>query len=1005
MRVLFLETDAPVQEECAALAWLRGRENVIFDTARATSIAPGDARLAEADVVWLHAADRVPELSAPAIAALRDRVLQRGGGLLLTLLATPLVTALGLEPLPPNDVGVSVWHHDADPLWTDAFRDWPDYPHVRGMQGWGRHPLFDDLGRGTFTWRATEGERVAGATYVAPRLPRGRVIAVDRAYVALDADRAIAWEYTLGGGRVLCIGAHLLFAAPDRSLSAQRDLVAANALRLLGRRAPVAESWWPDRGAPLLPLGDGAVPPGRFGPRLPASADPITLTSLARDDDPFTLAGRRALAVGAERSGLAEVWVHPMCVLSGGIDIRIDGEEPAVRSVELSPTQVVRHLHTRSRFVEEHLFVAHDIGAVVLEYRWRRLGGSRAELDAPRLELRFRAPLRLEWPIPADALRPLRVASMAGGDATAVSVIGRDDRFRALVNVEGRAAVTVHEDDAAPRLVVAGSLGECLRVSWVGGIAGRAGIARAVRAIERAGVRELAARRLAHQAALREERFSLRSPSASLDTAIEWAKVRLDSFVATTPGVGTGLMAGYAATRPGWGESRPGFAWYFGRDACWSALALLAAGEFASARAALEFLGAWQDITGKIPHEVTTSGAVHYDAADATPLWLYLAARYAAWSGDADTVRALWPRVRLALDYVRSTDRDGDGLPENTGIGHGWIEQGPLGGGAVTSYVAAIWIRALESVGALAAVMGDAEVEARCAADARRARRAFDDRLLDPDTGLHALHIDAAGARLAELTALSAVPIALGVVAPARAAHALDALDAAALAAPWGVRMLPADHPLFRPTAYHAGAVWPLYTGWMALAEFHAHRAEQGLRALMANALLCYDRAKGAFDEVLHGTELRGAGVCPDQAWSAAMVLLPVVDGLLGARPDAMRRRIELTPHWPREWTGATVRHLRVGDASLDLEATEGCLVRGVPHDGVAYRLRATPAGALTVVLEHPVGGRRVHRVLVDGEEVETVRCGTPECPHVRATLWLAGASEVQFVGDPIGAR
>src|SRR2546423_10097949 len=131
--------------------------------------------------------------------------------------------------------------------------------------------------------------------------------------------------------------------------------------------------------------------------------------------------------------------------------------------------------------------------------------------------------------------------------------------------------------------------------------------------------------------------------------------------------------------------------------------------------------------------------------------------------------------------------------------------------------------------------------------------------------------------------------------------------------------MLPRAHPLYAPNAYHAGAVWPLYTGWSALAAYETHRAGHAFRLLLANALLCYDRAKGAFDEVLHGDELRAAGVCPDQAWSAAMVVLPVVQGMLGARPDAPHHRLRLTPHWPREWTTASVRGLRVGGTRVGL--------------------------------------------------------------------------------------
>ena len=76
-------------------------------------------------------------------------------------------------------------------------------------------------------------------------------------------------------------------------------------------------------------------------------------------------------------------------------------------------------------------------------------------------------------------------------------------------------------------------------------------------------------------------------------------------------------------------------------------------------------------------------------------------------------------------------------------------------------------------------------------------------------------------------------------------------------------------------------------------------------------------------------------------------------------------------------------------------------MVDGVAYEGVRYRLRCTPAGALTVLLEHPLAGRSFERVLADGAAVPAEHCGTPGCPHVRIGVWLSGAREVQFVGRP----
>jgi hypothetical protein len=131
--------------------------------------------------------------------------------------------------------------------------------------------------------------------------------------------------------------------------------------------------------------------------------------------------------------------------------------------------------------------------------------------------------------------------------------------------------------------------------------------------------------------------------------------------------------------------------------------------------------------------------------------------------------------------------------------------------------------------------------------------------------------------------------------------------------------MLPVGDPMFKETGYHNGSVWPLFTGWASLAEYLHGRGEQGFAHLKANASLAFARQKGAFDEVLHGLEERSAGVCGDQAWSASMVVQPLVEGLLGVEPDAARGRLTVAPRLPASWDGMLVEGLRCGGTTFDL--------------------------------------------------------------------------------------
>ncbi|MBC7895928.1 MAG: hypothetical protein H7066_10985, partial [Cytophagaceae bacterium] len=89
MRVLFVAGNERGAEERQARAWL-ARENGSDLRSNAITVdAIANQDLDDIDVVWVHAGAAVPVLSAGAIARLTTYH-RGGGGVLLTLLATPL---------------------------------------------------------------------------------------------------------------------------------------------------------------------------------------------------------------------------------------------------------------------------------------------------------------------------------------------------------------------------------------------------------------------------------------------------------------------------------------------------------------------------------------------------------------------------------------------------------------------------------------------------------------------------------------------------------------------------------------------------------------------------------------------------------------------------------------------------------------------------------------------------------------------------------------------------
>ena len=979
MRLVVLVPAGNDREGEAAAEWARAGG---YDLQQQSLGRGGAPVLTTDDVVWCHAGTRVPLLPQEWQVCL-EKWVESGGRLLLSLLATPLAAHLGAPYEWPNVSLPAPWHDADDSLWPEDFRTWPDFPHIRGAQGWGEHPLFDGLLRGTFTWSAREGEPVArvvlarGPTATSAR--KARIIAVDRAYVQLDAGAAVAWECDVGRGRILCLGANLSFTAADRRLVAQRDRYLVNALAYLDPRRDARlarRAWWPSASAvDVLPVGLPPRPLQMVGPRLRPA---LTLSGPPRDAAAVSLAGRAALVVGDERRGVEEIWLHPLCAISGGFVATVNGVPLRATAVQVAPATLERQLADATAGEwSEVVTVSPDRPAAF----YQLAPGSGAQLREATVEVSLR--LRLQWPYPSDALYPLSTVVERDGARASVVVSGADPRMAMAIYIDGAAALTVGASPTGPRLTITSAPGTALRLAVVATTEGMEALAAESRLLGEGILAEVLERQRTRLDRLMAGTVSVSTPSPSFDTAWGWAKARLASFVARVPGIGTGLMAGFAPTRPGWGDSRPGYAWFFGRDACWTGDALLAAGLFEEARCALEFLAQTSDVTGKIAHEITTSGVAHYDAADATPLFLRFVAAYAEWTGDLSTIRAHWAEVRAAVAFVLSHDTDGDGLPENTGVGHGWVESGPLGGGALTSYTASIWIDALRRLAPVAALLRDDDLRERLEHTLHQAVSSFERKLRDPSTGRVYLQLHADGTPVRDLTALSAVPIALGVDARASAEAVMAKLSSDEFSAPWGVRMIGTQDARYRPRGYHCGAAWPLCTGWAALANFALGRPEAGWSHLESNAGCALQRSRGAFDEVLDGDTGGGAGICSDQAWSAAMVISPFIFGMLGMRPSASARRCIIDPRWPAAWTHARAERLRVGGSVFSLEM----VAVAKEH---RYTLRLDEGAPLEVRIGTALHGESI--TLVEGHAVTIVRRS-------------ASASTPSAQGDPHGRR
>jgi len=879
--VLLVQPEGPVSLETAAAGtWLRSCPDVRVAVVTLGEL-PDALAGAPAATVWFHWTEP-PALSYPARHALDGHV-RAGGGLLATLAAVVLPVQLGWEDVGPDEATDAAWSKEPE---DELAREFSQPQIKRGLQSFRGHPLFEGLASGCYTWAPTEGERVVRYAYTGGTWPRqGRVIAVSKSFIAMNPERRLAWEYMVGDGWGLCIGGYVYFAARDPRFRPHLEHLMRNALERVapnGNRArPLGGEW--RRPAIGLEL-DPEVP---LPPELPADVgvafelgEDISLEREAQDVE-YTLAGTRALLVGHESTGHQEVWFHPFRAVSRWeLSVEAGGAEaveaPAVRNLRNNVvTQVARHfriqpglierrLHAGSITVEERTTVAPDEPAVLVEFR---------PSGPVRLLFTLESDLRLMWPYPAHAVGRMSCAVQGG----AVGLQAETGEWLGLRIEPAPAVLAVANasDTERSRARITAEL-ELSGPVWIL-LVGAMPEERPPTQVDPAG---WAARRRAQRKRQREEGIRLEHDDPELAEAVEWAKWRLSTYRVHDPGLGVSLVAGYARSRPTpFGDGRPGYAWFFGRDAVWTALGCLAAGQHETAREVLEFLGRHQDITGKILHECTTSGVVHYDAADSTPLYLLLAARYLTATGDEGALQREWPRILKAYEFCLSTDTDGDGLIENTGVGHGWVEFGPLGDSHVSLYLAGVWAAAVGELESAARTLGEHDLADEFAYRAAAARSSIELSFYDAIEGHYAHGRRADGSLNMAETIMTAVPLLLGVIRPERCERWLDRVASDDFTAAWGVRLVPRSDPAYRADGYHAGTVWPLYTGWVSTAEACADRGAAARQHWESVARLYRARALGAWPEVFDGDELRDVGVAANQAWSAAMALLPLSAG------------------------------------------------------------------------------------------------------------------------------
>jgi glycogen debranching enzyme len=422
-----------------------------------------------------------------------------------------------------------------------------------------------------------------------------------------------------------------------------------------------------------------------------------------------------------------------------------------------------------------------------------------------------------------------------------------------------------------------------------------------------------------------EELTEIRTPDAGLNDAFSWAAISIEQLRTKVQPTGeVGLVAGYYSS----GDSaRPGFGWFFGRDALYTLYAVNGFGDFGLSRNELEFLIRRQRDDGKMMHEYSqTAGNVDwkampymYAAADATPLFLTAMLDYVRSSGDVDFLKRHREPVEKAWRFEITHDSDGDGIYDNS-QGTGWVESWPPGMPHQEIYLALLDQQASAAMSKLASLLDDKATAESAAKRADELSKKIETEYYDPTRDSYAFSRSSDGTLDHTATVYPMVAWWNGGDGLAHAGSSFQRWASHDFSTDWGLRDVAESDPLYDPISYHQGSVWPLFTGWAAVGQYRAGHPLSGYAHLMQNADLTTAQDPGAVTELLSGAFFQPFGRSTShQLWSSAMVVVPALRGLFGIDVDALSGSVSLNPQLPADWTDAEVHRLHVGGAECSL--------------------------------------------------------------------------------------
>ncbi len=429
----------------------------------------------------------------------------------------------------------------------------------------------------------------------------------------------------------------------------------------------------------------------------------------------------------------------------------------------------------------------------------------------------------------------------------------------------------------------------------------------------------------------------------------------------------------------------PWFVTLFGRDSIVTALQMLAFDSRIAEQTLLVLaryqgtrVDSWrEEQPGKVLHELrvdelTRANLIpyspYYGTIDATPLFLVLVARHAAWTGSMRLFDELRENIDRALAWITQYgDISGDGYvaydsssKNGALINQGWKDSGDAivnaDGSIVVPPVALVEVqayvyRAKREIADLLRRAGDSERAATLDKEADALRKRFNRDFWNESMGSYVLALQRDNRPAAVVSSNPGHALWCGIAEPDKARRTMERLMRDDMFSGWGIRTLATSEERYDPIGYHLGTVWPHDNSIIAagfrrygfdapaqrVIEATVHAAEQFEHLRLPELFAGFTSAE--FDVPVHYPVADHP-----QAWGAGSIPY-MLTTLLGLEPDAFANQLRIVrPLLPPSVNRLDVRQLRVGEATVDLR------LRRTAHEIAVDILRVD--GELDVIVD-----------------------------------------------------